>query len=407
MTSTQRSILAVAILAQGISVGLTYGILPVFLGPLEAAFDAPRTQISAGQIVMMFALAVGSVTTGVFLDRGHARNVMLAGASLLAAALIVASLAPNLWVLGLAAVMAGFAVPSVGPLAGASLITRAFDEERGRAIGLMSMGPPLGSGFFAALAGWALITFEWRGAYLLFAGVALATLVPMIAFWVPARFESTPATSTDSSAVEDASATSQSGDDVEPDMAAVVRMPTFWWSAGVFALAAGIMTGWTVHVAAFLVGLGLDETESARILAVQYWMGVPGALVFGMLADRVRLTTLFLIMLGTGSAVFAIFSFGPAPAIVAVLCGIAGFAFGGVIPLYMLLLGQRMGPDALGRAMGLSNLVMLPVMAGAVLLAAANFESSGSYEGALVVFSIGMIASIGCLIGSNWSTRRR
>ena len=53
MTSNQRSILAVALLTQGVAVGLTYGILPVFLQPLETAFAAPRTQISSGQILIM------------------------------------------------------------------------------------------------------------------------------------------------------------------------------------------------------------------------------------------------------------------------------------------------------------------------------------------------------------------
>jgi len=377
---------------------LTYGILPVFLQPLETAFAAPRTQISSGQILIMLALTVGSVTTGVFLDRGHARRVMLTGALLLSASLVVASFSPNLWVLGLAAAMAGLAVPSIGPLAAASLITRAFDEDRGRALGLMSMGPPLGAGLFAALAGWLLVSFEWREVYLIFSAVAVVALVPIIVAVVPARFDAAPA-SQDGSPAE--------GGDVPGGMGAVLRMPSFWWSAAVFALGTGIASGWTVHVAAFLRGLGLAEAESATLLAVQYWMGVPGALIFGMLADRVSLTTLFSVLLGTASAVFLGFSMGPSPLMVSGLCVVSGFMLGGVIPLYMMLIGQRMGPDALGRAMGLSNLVMLPVMAGAVLLAASNYEAEGSYEMSLLVFSVGFLAAIGCLLISNWSTRTR
>jgi hypothetical protein len=86
---------------------------------------------------------------------------------------------------------------------------------------------------------------------------------------------------------------------------------------------------------------------------------------------------------------------------------ISGFVLGGVIPLYMMLLGQRMGPDRLGRAMGLSNLVMLPVMAGAVLLAASDFETDGGYGLSLQVFSVGLLSAIGCLLMSDRSARRR
>lgn len=391
MTSSQRSILAVALLTQGVSVGLTYGIFPVFLEHIEGAFDAPRTQVSAGQILMMLSLVVGSMTTGVFLDRGHARRVMLTGAALLITALVLASLAPNLWVLGFAAMLAGLSVPSIGPLAAASLITRAFTEERGRALGLMSMGPPLGSGIFAALAGWLLLSFDWQQAYFFFAVIAAVLLVPIIAWVVPARFDSTPA----------------EGGAAPADMAAVVRMPIFWWSAGVFALSTGIASGWTVHVAAYLGGLGLTETEGSGLLAVQYWMGVPGALVFGMLADRFSMTTLWSVLLGTTAAVYAAFSMGPSPLVVSGLSALAGFMLGGVIPLFMMLLGQRMGPDALGRAMGLSNLVMLPVMAGVVLFAASDFEATGGYATALTVCSVGFVAAIGCLLISNRSVKSK
>ena len=401
MTSKQRSILAVALLTQGISVGLTYGILPVFLQPLERAFDAPRTQISAGQIVMMLALTIGSMTTGVLLDRGHARAVMLGGTGLLVSALVVASFAPNLWVLGLAACLAGLAVPAIGPLTAASLITRSFDEERGRALGLMSMGPPLGSGIFAALAGYVLLSLDWRDAYRLFALIAVIGLVPIILRLVPARFESEPVREDESGDSGDLASAPK------PGMGSVLRMPVFWWSALVFALATGIFSGWTVHVAAFLRGQGLDEAQSSTLLAVQYWMGVPGALVFGLLADRISLSTLFAVMLGTGAAIFAAFASDPSALLVAVLSVVAGFAFGGVIPLYMMLLGQRMGPDALGRAMGLSNMVMLPIMAGSVLLAASSYETSGSYSVALSVFSIGLLMAIGSLLLSNWSARAR
>jgi predicted MFS family arabinose efflux permease len=397
MTSNQRSVLAVALLTQGVGVGLTYGIFPVFLEPLESAFAAPRTQISSGQILMMLALTIGSITTGILLDRGYVRRVMLTGAIMIVLALLIASSAPNLWVLGLAAVMGGMAVPAVGPLAAASLITRAFEADRGRALGLMSMGPPLGAGIFAALAGWLLVSLDWRETYMLFAGVALVGLVPIILLVVPARFESSPEVA--KGGPDSAAAVGGVG--------ALLRTPTFWWSAAVFALATGIASGWTVHVAAFLVGLGLDETESSSLLAVQFWMGVPGALVFGMLADRVSLTTLFVVMLATASAVFVGFAAGPSPWVVSGLCVLSGFTLGGVIPLYMMLLGKRMGPDVLGRAMGLSNLVMLPVMAGAVLLAASNYEARGGYGMALSIFSIGFLLAIGCLLMSNRSTRTR
>ena len=395
MTQQQRSILAVAMLTQGVSVGMTFGILPVFLQPLESAFDAPRTQIASGQILLMFALTVGSILTGAALDRGYARRVMMGGACLMTAALGVASQAPNLWVLGFAALMAGFSIPSIGPLAAASLVTRAFEDERGRALGLMSMGPPLGSGAFALIAGWALLTLEWRQTLLIFAALAALLMIPLIWIVVPARFDS----GNDSSASESKAAPAVS-------MAGMVRMPVFLWSAGVFAIAAGISSGWTTHVAAYLNGAGLDDAQASTWLAAQYWMGVPGAVVFGTLADRLGLTTLFIAMLGTAASCFGLLALSPDPVVIKAACVMFGFSFGGIIPLYMMLLGARMGPDAFGRAMGLSNLMMLPVVFGSVMLAASVFEATGGYSSALTVFAVGLLLAIGCLFGSNWSAQK-
>jgi hypothetical protein len=70
----------------------------------------------------------------------------------------------------------------------------------------------------------------------------------------------------------------------------------------------------------------------------------------------------------------------------------------------MMLLGQKMGPLVLGRAMALSNLLALPVMAASVFFSAAVYEEHGNYDRALVVLAIGMLAAVGCLYGSSRSS---
>lgn len=390
MTRQQRLILLVAMVSQGVAVGLTVGIVPVFLEPLEAAFEAPRTSISFGQILIMLSLTASSLVTGPALDKGYARGVMLSGVGLLLVAMVLAAMSTNLVTLALAALLAGAAVPPCGPITAASLVTRNFDEDRGRALGFSSMGPPLGSGLFAGLAGWLLGRFSWDQVFLIFGVIAVVVLLPLIWSIVPARY-----------------ATATNAEEGDVNMREVVRSPVFLWAGGLFALAAGIVTGWTVHVAAFVAGTGISETSASMVLAVQFWMGVPGALIYGMMADRFSLTKLFVGMLVVCAGILGLFATSPGTWVVAALCVVFGFASSGMIPLYMVLLGQRLGADAIGRSVGLSNLLMLPVMAGSVLFAASAFESSGSYAGALVVFAAGVLASIGCLLGSNREAARR
>ncbi len=393
MTRRQRSILAVATLTQAFAVGVTIGVFPLFLEPLEASFDASRTQIALGPILIMSALASAGIVAGGVLDKGRVRRAMLIGTLLLSSALTAASFAPNLWRLALAALVAGFSIPFIGPLAGMTLVTRLFSEDQGRAFGVMSTGPALGSGFFAGLAGLLLQRLEWHSIYLLLAALSIALLVPLIWFVIPARVDVNP--EADSESV------------VGVGLGDVIRRPVFWLSAGVFALAAGIVTGWTTHLGAFLAGIGLGANQVTSLVAVQFWMGVPGALVFGILADRVRLVTLFIAMLGFEAVAFAVYASEISPLAAAILGVGFGFVAGGLIPLYMILLGQRLEPQILGRAMGMSNLIMLPVMAIAAIVAASIYESQGNYERAAMIFAIGMLTAIGMLLLSNWSERRK
>jgi MFS family permease len=397
MTQRQRSILAVATLTQAVAMGVTLGVFPLVLEPLEASFDASRTQISIGPILIMFALAAAGVFAGGILDKGRIRRAMLLGTGVLSLALLIAWSAPNLEVLGIAALLAGFSIPFIGPLAGMTLVTRLFSSNQGRAFGIMSMGPALGMGFFAGVAGFLLQSLEWRSIYLLLAGVTLSLLVPAVWFVIPEQLDAPRKSEGDG----DASGAAELGDDV--DLGQVVRRPVFWLSALVFALSAGIATGWTNHVAAFLGEFEMTESQVTSLVAAQFWMGVPGALIFGTLSDRLPLTGLYISMLGFEAFAFAAFGSGISTLAVAILGVAFGFVMGGLIPLYMALLGSRLEPQILGRAMGLSNLVMLPVMATATVGAASIHESRNSYSLAAMIFSLGMMAAIVALLLSNRS----
>lgn len=417
MTHAQRSILLVAMSCQGIAVGQTIGLLPILLEPLESAFQAPRTTIAAGQILIMLALTFSSILTGVLLDRGGVRRVMLTGAACLVVAQLLASFATSLPLLGLAALLAGAAVPSIGPLTAGKLVTHYFDEGRGRAMGLMSIGPPLGSGVFAALAGWLLGEMDWAQSLRVLAAIAALGLFPMILRVVPRRFEDVPpehrglaASVTEEAATRAPSiAIGEAGGGVTPaparapSMLDVFRSPAFLWAGSMFALVTGISSAWTVHAAAYLGGFGLDEAARSNVMALQFWMGVPGSVVCGALAERIGVTRLLGLVLAAATLCYVGFAMATSAAAVTMLAGFGGFAVGGVLPLYLMLLGLRVGPDALGRSIGLSNLMMLPVMSVAVLFAAAVFEAQASYAPVLWVFAVGLFGSLICLLGGRSS----
>lgn len=387
MPQGKRPILVVATLCQAVATGVTLGVFPLFLEPLEASFDASRTQISVGPILLMLSLASAGVVAGSVLDKGQVRRAMLFGAALLTMSLLIASVAPSLMVLAIAAMLAGFSIPFIGPLAGMTLVARLFSENQGRAFGIMSMGPALGMGFFAGVAGFLLQGLEWRSIYALLAGAAAILLGPAIWFVIPARV--------------DAPAASEDEAGAEIGLGDVIRRPVFWLSSLVFAISGGIAMGWTNHIAAFLGEFDMTESQIATLVAVQFWVGVPGSLLLGTLSDRLSPSVLYLFMLLFEAFVFAAFGAGVSTLSVAILGVAFGLVMGGMIPLYMALLGGRLEPQILGRAFGVSNMLMLPGMAATTIGAAAIYESHGSYQRAAVSFAVALLFAIASLQLSN------
>lgn len=396
MQKHPNRILAVATLSQAIAIGVTIGLFPLMLERLEADFSAPRTTISVGPLLIMLALCTGGIVAGGVLDKGRVRRAMLFGALLLTSALGLVGIGPNLLVLAIAALGAGFSIPFVGPLAGMTLVTRTFKEDQGRAFGIMSMGPGLGSGLFAALGGVLLQTLEWRSIYLLLGALTLFVLVPAIWFVIPEFL---------APAEVPASGAPDNGD---VGIGEVMRRPVFWLSAAVFACAAGIGSGWTSHYAAFLGGdVGMGTQAVASLVAMQFWAGVPGALSFGIMTDRFSVTKLFTVALGLQAAIFFLYSTAISSGQATGLGILFGFLTGGFVPLYMALLRTRLEPQILGRAMGISNILMLPAMAVTVMTAAALFESEGGYARTVVLLSSGLMIAVGFLFLSNRMARAR
>ncbi|MEE2677074.1 MAG: MFS transporter [Myxococcota bacterium] len=389
MDARGRRYVAVALTTQAVAIGTTLGSFSLFVQPLQEAFDAARWHISLAPTLIVFALAVGGMTLGPLLDRGAIRPVMLGGSVVLSLSLAVASQATSLGLLAVCCFTAGLAVPALGPMGGSTLVGRVFVEERGRALGIVNLGGPVGIFCFAALAGVALDTLRWHGTLALFAVLALVIPVPLVLRFIPRHVEAVAGTSP------------------EPDagwtMGRLVRTQAFVLLAGAFAAGMGIAAGWNSQVAVFLYEYGLSVRGAASVVATAAMFAVVGTLSVGILADHVRGERILAGLLSVQFVACVVFVSGaPLAAVVLAILGF-GLTTGGFIPVYTTILARRFGPASIGRGMGLTNLFMLPVSAGAGPAAAAVFDVTGNYDGALLAF----LAAFGlALFGLAWVARR-
>ena len=371
MDARGRRYVAVALTTQAVAVGTTLGSFSLFVQPLQEAFGAARWHISLAPALIVMALAVGGMVLGPLLDRGAIRPVMLGGSIWLSLSLLVASQATSLAVLAVCCFTAGLAVPALGPMGGSTLVGRVFVAERGRALGIVNLGGPIGIAAFAALSGLVLEFLNWHGTLALFGVLAAAIPIPLVLRFIPRHVE--------------AVAHDTPEGDAGWSMGRLVRTPAFVLVAVAFAVGVGIAAGWNSQVAVFLYGHGLSLRGAASVVALAGGFAIAGTVGVGILADRIRGEFLLALLIGIQLASCLVFVAGAPVEVVVPAVLFFGMTTGGFIPVYTMIVARRFGPESIGRAMGLTNLFMLPVSAASGP-AAAVFDATGSYAAALFAF---------------------
>jgi predicted MFS family arabinose efflux permease len=288
--------------------------------------------------------------------------------------------------LGAVCFVLGLSVPPLGPLGGSTLVGRSIRAERGRALGIMNMGAPVGALAFATLAGFTLEAWGWRDTLLLYAGIAAAINIPA-AWLVPRSFEGGGPAGHDES-------------DAGWSMARLARSPAFLLLGLVFAIAMGVGAGWSSQLAPYLDGLGLSLRSTALVVAAGGGIAVVGTLGLGALADRRSPALLLGAALGIGCLCWLAYASEASLAVAIAAALVFGIIAGGIMPLYTHLVAQRFGPASLGRALGLTNLLMLPMSAAAGPLTAAVYDATGSYRPALLGFVVAYGLAIFALVAS-------
>ncbi|MBY0399458.1 MFS transporter, partial [Myxococcota bacterium] len=121
-----------------------------------------------------------------------------------------------------------------------------------------------------------------------------------------------------------------------------------------------------------------------------------GRLPFGWLADRFDKKWAVWIMFAWFAASWSQLMGQPSFNALLVAVVAAGFAVGGTLPLWGALTGAAFGRASIGSAMGLMNLLMLPVSIAGAPIAAHLYDRTGSYQLAFTTFigcfAVGAIA---------------
>jgi MFS family permease len=341
--------------------------LGVFLQPIAAAEGWSRTGISTAALLNFLGMGVGSFVWGALSDRFGTRAVVLAGGVLLGLGTVLASQAPTLtWFQIYFGVMVGFASGSLfAPLTATT--TRWFTQNRSLAVALVSAGLGLGSTTAAPLARWIITNYDWRTAMLVLGDLAWLFIIPtaLLVREPPATAETA------------AMATGEAGPELTAAQA--FRTPQFAAIAFTFFACCATHSGPIFHMVTHAIDRGVPTMAAATVLSVAGLASLSGKIGCGIFADRIGAKRVLVGGLALQAVAVSLYLVTREVAHFYAVAVMFGFAYGGIMPLYAILVREYFGARIMGTVFGAVGFASTLGMALGPPVGGWLYDAFGSY----------------------------
>ncbi|HYC66157.1 MAG TPA: MFS transporter [Reyranellaceae bacterium] len=335
-------IVAVGALSTCVAMGSAFS-LGVFLTPMATDTGWSRTGVSSAMTIVFIAMAAASFLWGWLSDRYGARLVVLLGAIFLGLGLAIASRATSLLEFQL---LFGVLIGAAGaafyvPLSAAAAAW--FDKNPSLAVALVSAGMGVAPMVVSPFATWLIGEVGWRTAMLIVGGCAAGLVAPasLLLRKPPLRdLASRPAGATGPVA----SAPMTAGQ--------AFRTPSFVAIALTHFACCACHSGPIFHMVAYAIGCGIAPMVAASIYGVAGLSGLGGRIVFGLAADRFGVKHVLVLGLIVQAVAAGSYVFVGQTAEFYGLAVIFALAYGGVMPLYAILVRDYFGLHIMGTVFG-------------------------------------------------------
>lgn len=379
-------ILVLGILCTMTAAGMTFWAITIYIPAVVDELDVGRTEVAMTFTVGNIAGAIVSPFAGRWMDTRGARQTILVGVVVIAAALLVTSRATELWQIFAGWTVVSAARPLVFPISYSWLITRWFDRRRQMALGVLTTGFGLsGAAAVPVLSkvedagGWSSVMVFSAVVLLVVNGITALLFIENRPADIGLRVEGGQSQPDDVAAPEEQGFTA----------AQAVRTPVFW------AMSLGFMLLFIGPSAVTLLQLDFFEDRGLQhgvavitiAAALRGFARLPLGLVLGMI-DRVFVLAI-LVALSQGLAVIAIVLSTDLPGIlIFILLWSTGGAF--VPMLEPILITKAFGVRNYGAIAGAVQTVSFwgsligPIGGGRLR------DVTGSYDIAFTLFAVSL-----------------
>ena len=342
--------------------------LSVFLQPMAETMGWSRTGVATAALLNFLCMGAGAFLWGALSDRYGTRLVVLSGGAVLGLGMVAASRATTLlqFQLLFGAIVGVAAGAFYAPMT--AVTTRWFTRNRSLAVALVSAGLSFGSTLMAPLARWLISAYDWRTAMLVLGDLVWLIVIPA-AFLVrnPPRSDVAVALGT------------TARDGRELSIGQVMRTPQFAAIALTHFACCAAHSGPIFHMVTHAIDRGVPAMAAATVLSAAGLASLSGKIVCGLFADRVGAKRTLVTGLALQAAAISLYLFTGTLGSFYALALMFGFAYGGVMPLYAILVREYFGERIMGAAFGAVSVAATLGMALGPWLGGALYDSLGSY----------------------------
>jgi len=330
-------IVGVGIVVTCVGVGAMLA-LTVFLAPMAEAMGWSRTGISTAALINWLCMGAGAFLWGALSDRFSTRAVVLSGGVLLGLGLVTASRAQTLGQFQLLyGVLVGLAVGSFyTPLTATT--SRWFTRHRSLAVALVSAGLSVGSAIMGPLARWLISSYDWRFAMLVIGDLVWIVVIPA------ALLVRNPPPSPVGTVV--------TSDGRDLSVREALRSPQFAALGFAYFACCAAHSGPIFHMVSNAIDHGVTAMAAATVLSAASLASLSGKIICGLVADRVGAKRTLIAGLALQAVAISLYLGTRELATFYAVALVFGFAYGGVMPLYAILVREYFGERIMGTVFG-------------------------------------------------------
>lgn len=376
-------VVATAFFALLAIVGFALYGLPFFYDFFVKEFGWSRTVVTSGNALGKLIIApLFGFLAGWLIDRYGPRKLMLAGSLLAGSALIGLSMMNNLGMFYFFYILNALGYVFGGPLPCQVLISRWFEKNRGKAMGIAYLGIGTGGAVVPLISTTLEKNLGWHLAL-----TSVGVLVILFSFPLAFFLKETPR--------EPVAVTRKKP---EIPVSGILKNRNFYLLAIGSMCSIGAVGGVNQHLKLYLRDHDFSQSNSATIMSLVLLSSLAGRVLMGMLADVFpRKYVMILIYLIVGASI-PLLLMPDFPGRLYIFAVIFGIGLGGDYMIIPLMAGDLFGVRMLGRVMGIILVAdgiaesLSPMMVGALYNEALKSYTTGfivlifiALTGALIV----------------------